>query len=566
MTSKLQQTTAACRGAFLALGGFSALVNLLMLTAPLYMLQVFDRVLTSQSTDTLLALSLLALVALLTLAALETVRSLALVRIGNWLDTRLSRFIMQASITGALERSAGASVQGLRDLATLRGFVAGPSMFPLMDAPWTPLFLAVIFMLHPVLGFIALGGALVLLALAVANELATRTLLARAGGAQIDAMAQAESAVRNADAIEAMGMLPNLLRRWQTRNAASLGLQAQASNRSGTLTAISKFLRLALQIAMLGVGAWLVIGAELTAGGMIAGTILLGRALAPIDQAMNAWKGFVGARSAYARLSSQLEHIDADADPMALPRPQGQVSVEAVSFSHAERGEPILRDVSFTLPAGKALGLVGPAATGKTTVARLILGNLTPLLGHVRLDGMEASKWQAADRGQYVGYLPQDIELFAGTVRENIARMGDGDTDVIIEAAKLAGVHELILRLPSGYETEIGDAGYALSGGQRQRIALARAVYGNPSLVVLDEPNSNLDQSGIEALLSTLNRLKQNGTSLVVITHQPSIVQQVDYLVVLGKGTVQLAGPREEVIKRVTGPQPAANAPARAAS
>ena len=456
----------------------SAFVNLLMLTAPLYMLQVFDRVLTSRSADTLLLLSLIACVALLTLALLEGVRSFALARLGNWIDDRLSVSALQASVTGALRMGSKPSIQGLRDLATFRSFVGGPSVLPLMDAPWTPVFIAVVFLLHPLLGWMTIGGAVVLLLLAIVNELGTRALLQDAGTAQIDAMQQAESAVRNADAIEAMGMMDNLARQWHRRSAEALRLQRKAGERNSTVTSVSKFVRLTLQVAMLGIGAWLVIQNELTAGGMIAGTILLGRALAPVDQAINSWKAFIAARSAHRRLKESLAHTPTRIESIALPRPSGEVRCESVTYAHEGGGDPVLKNVSFDLPAGKTLGLIGPTASGKTTLARLLVGNLRPQLGHVRLDGMDISQWESSGRGQHIGYLPQDIELFGGSIRENIARMGEARDEHVIEAARLAGVHELVLRLPRGYETEIGDAGTSLSGGQRQRIALARALYG----------------------------------------------------------------------------------------
>ena len=544
----------ASRTAFVALVVFSAFVNLLMLTAPLYMLQVFDRVLTSRSTDTLLVLSLIAGVALLTLAALEGVRNFALIKIGSWLDKRLGNPVLRASITGALKRQGNASVQGLRDLATFRSFVGGPSMFPIMDAPWTPLFIAVIFLLNPLLGWMAVAGAIVLFGLAVANELATRSLLQQSGDAQIAAMLQAESAVRNADTIEAMGMLDNLAERWERKNTDALELQARAGNRSGVITSMSKFIRLGLQTAMLGTGAWLVIQNGLTPGGMIAGTILLGRALAPVDQAIGSWKALLAARSAYRRLRGQLQNSAPD-DTMTLPPPKGEIECEGLTFGHGEEGEPTVSNIGFKVPAGKALALVGPAAAGKTTLARLLLGILKPRLGHVRLDGMEVSEWRSTDRGRHIGYLPQDIELFAGPIRDNIARMGQADPELVLAAARLAGVHEMILRLPQGYETEVGEGGAALSGGQRQRIALAPALYGNPSVVVLDELNSNLDQSGVEALLNAIIQLKAMGTTLIIIAHQPSVVRHVDYLVVLSEGKVQMSGPRDEMISRVTGPK-----------
>ena len=551
-SDSLADAVRECKSGFIVVAVFSAFLNLLMLTAPLYMLQVFDRVLTSRSTDTLMALSLIAGAALLALALLDGVRGFALIKVGDWLDQKLGHRLLHASVGDAIRADGASSTQGLRDLATFRGFVGGPSLLPLMDTPWTPLFVAVIFALSPVLGWMAVVGAIVLLGLAIANEFATREPSKRAGAAQLEALEQAEAAARNADSIEAMGMLGELTRRWTRDNINARQSQATSARRTGAITSASKFVRLSLQVAMLGVGALLVIHNELTPGGMIAATILLGRALAPVDQAINSWKSLLAARGAYHRLKSQLVASAVSAPSMSLPRPSGIVACEGVTFTHASSTEPVLKGIKFDLPAGKALGLIGPTASGKTTLARLMVGILRPQLGFVRLDGMDVSQWHASDRGQHIGYVPQDVELFSATIRENIARMADGDSETVVEAAKLAGVHDLILRLPQGYETQIGRAGAALSGGQRQRIALARALYGDPRLVVLDEPNSNLDQPGLEALLGAIGELKQRSTTLIVIAHQPAIVHQVDYLIVLGDGVVQMAGPRDEVIAKVS--------------
>ena len=554
MTRPLRDATQATRSAFLVLAGFSAAANLLMLTAPLYMLQVFDRVLTSRSTDTLLLLTLMAGIALLTLAALEGVRSLALARVGAWLDTRLASPVLQASISSAFRRGDAPTTQGLRDLATLRGFVGGQAMVPIMDAPWTPIFVIASFVLHPLLGWMAIAGAVVLLALAIASELATRSLLEEAGRAHTDALGRAEVAVRNADTIEAMGMRGAVARRFDEHNARALALGTDAGTRSGVISAVSKFVRLALQVGMLGVGALLVLGNELSAGGMIAATILLGRALAPVDQAIGSWRSFVAARGAFRRLEEHLADAPEGQPAMPLPRPQGEIGCESVTYSHPGAREVPEFMLKLGWAAGRVLGIVGPSAAGKTTLARLLVGNLTPTFGHVRLDGMDVSEWPSEDRGRHVGYLPQNAELFVGTVRENIARLQQGHPDAVIEAATRAGVHEMILRLPKGYETEVGPGGVALSGGQRQRIALARALYGDPAVLVLDEPNTNLDHGGMIALVETLGELRRENVTIVMVAHLPLLIRQTDFLVVLGNGAIQLSGPTEQVIARVFGP------------
>ena len=551
----LKDALNACRVGLVAVTLFSLCINLLMLTAPLYMLQMFDRVLVSRSTDTLILLTAIAGAALLVLAALEAVRSLVLVRISTWLDRQLGGVVLTGSIVATLRQGTSPSVQGLRDLSTFRTFLTGPGIFPIMDAPWTPIFLAVIFLLHPVLGWVALAGAILLFSLAVANELATGTLLARAGGASIKALHQAEAAVRNADVIEAMGMTPNLIGHWHRNNAEILDLQARASDRSGAITATSKFVRLSLQIGILGTGAWLVILGEATPGVMIASSILMGRALAPVEQAIGSWKTTIAARDAYRRVKRLLGEMPARGLTMPLPTPKGRLSVDGLTFVHLGADEPVLKALSFALEPGESLGLIGPTAAGKTTLARLLVGSLVSRSGHVRLDGMDVARWDPEDLGRHMGYLPQDVELFDGTVRQNIARMGEGDPDAVIAAARLAGVHEMILHLQNGYETEIGSDGAALSGGQRQRIALARAVYGEPKFVVLDEPNANLDNDGEEALVQTIDTLKQRGTTSVVIAHRPTILDRVDKVLVLRAGTAQMFGPRDEVIPKILGPE-----------
>ncbi len=551
----LKDTLSACRGGFAAVTVFSLCINVLMLTVPLFMLQIFDRVLSSRSTDTLFMLMLIAGIALLTLAALDYLRGFALVRVSTWLDRRLGGPVLSGSIVATLRKGTDPSIQGLRDLSTLRTFLTGPAVFPIMDAPWTPIFLVVIFLLHPLLGWFSLGGTLFLFMLALSNELATRKPLQRSGMVSIKSLQQAEAAVRNADVIEAMGMMPQLIHRWHKQNAESLELQALASKRSGGITAFSKFIRLILQIGALSIGAWLVIQNELTPGAMIAGSILMARALTPVEQAIGSWKAMIAARNAYGRLKIHLDEAPSRGHATPLPTPSGRLDVEGVSFFYPGASEPVLRAIGFKLPAGNVLGLVGPTAAGKTTLARLFVGNLVPRTGHVRLDDMDVAQWEPEDLGRHIGYLPQDVELFHGTVGENIARMDKGESEAVIAAAQLAGVHEMVLRMAKGYDTEIGEGGAALSCGQRQRVGLARAVYGDPRFVVLDEPNSNLDGEGEKALLETICTLKERGATTVVIAHRASILQHVDKILVLRNGTAQMFGPRDEVLAKIAGEQ-----------
>jgi len=388
--------------------------------------------------------------------------------------------------------------------------------------------------------------------------------LKRAGGAAQAAMSDAETAVRNADVVEAMGMMPAMLARWHKKNAEAIALQSVAGDKGGGISAVSKFLRLLLQIAVLTLGAWLVLRGELTSGGMIAGSILMARALAPVEQAIATWKTAVAARQAYDRLVLHLAAADNRAEGMPLPVPKGHLSGEGVLFAFPGQRDPLLRNINFALSPGESLGLIGPTASGKTTLARMIVGNLVPRAGCIRLDGMDVTQWDRADLGRHIGYLPQDIELFAGTVRENIARMGEGDPEAVVRAAQLAGVHQMVLGMAKGYDTEVGPSGAALSGGQRQRVGLARALYGNPRLVVLDEPNANLDSEGEVALMRALGFLKKAGVTTVVIAHRPAIVQGVDKLLALKDGAVMMFGPREEVLAKLRANQEQAQAAVQA--
>lgn len=536
----------------MAVVAFSFAINLLMLTAPLYMLQVFDRVLTSRSTDTLIFLTALAAFAFLTLWCLDIIRGRVMISLGTWLDQRVSGELLAANLRVALSQRS-ASVQPLRDLEQLRNFLSGPSVFPILDAPWTPVFLAAVFMLHPFLGWIGLAGAIVLFVLALLNELATGNLLRRANQTSARGFDDAQAATRNADVVEAMGMMRNVVARWSDTMAQSRIDQARASQRSGAITATSKFLRQVLQIAVLGVGASLVLVNELSPGGMIAGSILMARALAPVEQAIASWRSAVAARAAHQRLHQIMNAAGRPPPPPPLPEPEGHVVVEGMSYAHPGDKVPMLRNISFELPAGESLGMIGPTAAGKTTLARILIGNLKPQMGHARLGGADVAIWDARDRGQYIGYLPQDIELFNGTVRENIARLGEGDAEQVYEAARIGGVHDEILAMPNGYETEIGVGGMALSGGQRQRLGLARAVYGRPKLIVLDEPNSNLDMAGETALLQAIALLRELGSTVVIIAHRPRILRTVDKIMVLRNGGIEMMGPRDEVFSRVSG-------------
>ncbi len=551
----LGKALAACRGGLWAVAAFSACINLLMLAIPIYSLQVYDRVLSSRSVDTLLHLSIFVAAALAVLGLLEALRGQVMVGVGTWLERRLAPLLLSGAIAGALQKQP--SAQALRDISTVRGFISGPSLFPLLDAPWLPVFLIATFFVHPLLGWLAVGGALVMLALAVASELLTRRALDRAGAAAHRAHAEADAAARNADVILAMGMLGNVTARWRKFSGEMLDLQAAANVRGGRIAAIARFVRLVLQVAALGAGAALAIDGAITGGAMIAGSILIARALAPVDAAISAWRSMLQTRGAWRRVRAALDEAAHAAPRMPLPVPQGALQVEGLRYQHPNAKDPVLRNVSFALAPGEHLGVMGPTASGKTTLARLIVGNLKPADGAVRLDGADMAEWDSDDRGRHVGYLPQDIELFGATVRENIARMGEGDPDAVVAAARLAGVHDMVVALPKAYDTHVGPAGAALSGGQRQRVGLARALYGNPRLVVLDEPNASLDFAGEQALVAALEALKARGITAIVIAHRPNVLRRVDKILVLGNGTVQRFGPRDEVVRELMGPRPA---------
>ena len=548
----------ACRKVFGVVACFSFFINLLMLTVPMYMMQVFDRVLTSRSTDTLYIITAIAIFCLVIMGTLDWVRSKLLVHISSWMDERLGRHVLATSIRAASLHRDASTVQGLRDLSTVRNFAAGSTIFHFFDAPWVPLFLLVIFLVHPAMGMIALVGALVLFGLALANDYATRKPLNEANGRAIKQMNLAEATVRNAEVVEAMGMLDNLVARWNIENRDIMEIQEVASRRAGSISAFTKFFRLLVQLAIMGVGVYFALGQQLTPGAMIAGSIILGRALAPIEQMIGSWRSFVSARASYDRLNRLLHRDLAEVrGEMTFPAPAGRLTAEAVTFGMRGQTKPILRGVSFALEAGESLGLIGPSAAGKSTLARLLVGVWMPTSGKIRLDNIDVFHWNRRDFGQYLGYLPQDIELFAGTIRENIARMGECRDEEVIAAAQKANAHDMILRLPEGYDTKIGADGLGLSGGQRQRIGLARALFGNPKLLILDEPNSNLDSEGEAALMDALKTAKAEGTTIVIIAHRPSVLAFVDKMLVLRDGMVEMFGDRNEVMGKLPRAVPA---------
>jgi PrtD family type I secretion system ABC transporter len=537
---QFQQVWKKCRSALVGAGFFSLFVNVLQLAVPLYMMQVFDRVLSSGSMPTLIYLSLIAGGALLTMALLDMVRTRIAHRTGNWFESTLSTPVFTAGLNYALDRRVQAT-DSTRDLGTVRGFLTSPGLFSLLDAPWVPPYLLVVFLLHPVLGFVATIGAVILIVLAVLNEVLTRGPMRDASGVQREAIRRSASAHRHPEAIDAMGMMPAVAGRWAAINAQVLNIQGRAADRSATISAVSKFVRMGVQLAVLGVGAALVVHQEMTAGAMIAGSILMGRALAPVEQAIGGWKTLIMAQHALARVRQLFQEAPIRNSGMSLPAPRGEISVENVSLAFPPSKRLVLNDVSFALEPGTALAVTGPSAAGKSALARLLIGTWKPSGGVVRLDGADVYAWDRAQFGRHIGYLPQDIELYGGTVRENIGRMDPtADPMDVVKAAKTADCHDMILRLPEGYDTHVGDAGVVLSGGQRQRIALARAVYGDPRLVVLDEPDSNLDRAGEESLLRAIQNMKDRGATVIIIAHRGGVLKVADKVLLLRDGEVEL--------------------------
>ncbi|MEE4461697.1 type I secretion system permease/ATPase [Azotobacter chroococcum] len=546
--SELAETLFRLRRTFYALAVFSGVINLLMLTPAIYMLQVYDRALVSSNVTTLLMLTLLTVGLYVLLALLEVVRSSVLIRVGNRLDMMLNQRVFSAAFERNLRRAGGNPAQALQDLSQVRQFLTGSGLFAFFDAPWTPIYLLVIALIHPLLGIVTLIGSLLLVSLAWLTEVSTRKPLTEANQAALASGSFANNSLRNAEVIEAMGMLPALRQRWFGNHLRILDLQTLASDRAAWINGLTRFVRITLQSLILGGGAWLAIQGEITPGMMIACSILSGRALAPVEQVIATWKQLLSSRAAWKRLSALLQEFPARPPAMSLPRPSGRLSVEGAFACAPGSSLPILRGVTFGLAPGEALGVIGPSASGKSTLARLLAGIWPVQAGKVRLDGADVFQWNKEELGPWLGYLPQDVELFEGSIAENIARFGPLDGDAVIQAARQAGVHDMILRLPQGYDTQLSTDGGSLSGGQKQRVALARALYGDPALIVLDEPNSSLDDVGEMALIHALSDLKRRSKTLVLISHRPTVLNIVDKLLVLREGTVHMFGSRDEVL------------------
>lgn len=533
---------------FIRLAAFtSLLLNLALLAPALYMLQVFDRVFASGSVETLVMLGVPVLIMLALGYYMDAARARSLAAAGRRVESCLAPEALASQLEA---RAAGArrDDDALRDVAQLRKLLASPGVVALFDAPWVPIYLVIITLMHPLLGGIATLGALALFALGMLTEYLTRRHADGALAASRSTQRQADSLLRNAECVVAMGMTGAALADWQSRCDQQHQAQEKLSQASARLGALARMSRQGLQALALGFGAWLVIGREASPGIMIAATILLGRALQPVELLIGGWKSMIEARGAWQRLCNR--QLRSRETRLALPAAQGSLEVERLGYAMSPE-RPLLRGVSFSVRAGESLGIVGPSASGKTTLLRLLLGMRAPQTGKVRLDGADISRWDREALGRQVGYLPQDVELFAGSISANIARLQKPDAEAVIRAAKLAHAHDLILRLPDGYDTEIGEGGCFLSGGQRQRIALARALYGDPRFVVLDEPNANLDEEGDAALAATLAELKTRGVTVVVVTHRRSLTSRLDRIAVLQNGKIETFGYTAQVLARL---------------
>ncbi|MBI4694959.1 MAG: type I secretion system permease/ATPase [Gammaproteobacteria bacterium] len=550
---ELRRASAACGSAFRHAGAFSLVVNVLLLAPSLYMLAVYDRVLAAGSADTLLMLTLIVAYVFAIMGGLEWARGRLLVAASQRFEHLLGSRVFQAVFERALASDGRvASARPLDDLRELRQFLTGQALFACFDAPWLPIYLAVLFLFHPWFGLAGTACAVILVAAALANEAMTRRDLAAANREALEAAQYTQRNLRNAEAIAVMGMLPRVEERWGRRQQAMLAAQTRASARAGAVAAFVKTFRMLVQSLALGLGAWLALRREISPGMVIAGSILLGRALAPIDLLVAGWRGFGAAREAWRRLDELLAAVPAARTPMPLPAPAGHLALEDVVVAPDEAGPPILKGVSLEIAAGTCCAIIGASGAGKSTLLRTLLGLHVPARGSVRLDGADLATWDRAALGDHLGYVPQDVELLDGTIAENIARFGTVDADRVVAAAQAAGVHDLILRFPRGYDTPLVAGATNLSAGQQQRIAIARALYGEPAILALDEPNSNLDDAGEQALMATLLKSKRAGRTVVLVTHRPQLLNVADRIAVLADGRIALEGTREAVRAALT--------------
>ena len=562
-SNPLNKAIEKCKSAFWITFWFAFVINLLMLITPLYSLQVLDRVIGSGSLETLLMLSIVIGFIYFVYGLLQIARSFTLIKVGEWLDNNVSPIIFGHAVSASATQANTGASQLLRDFQTVKTFLTSTGINTLYDMPWSIIYIIVIFMIHPYLGIITVVGGIIIVSSAFFNAIATNRTLGEATEFSIKSLTQAEIASRNAEVVEAMGMMRNVTKNWHKFNEASLDKQSTASYRNGIISNFSRFIRNIMQMLVTGVGAYVVVktsGAEMTTGGMIASSIIVGRALAPFDNAIELWKSMSGALKSYKNINQSFAKYSSREEAMPIPNVEGHLTVDNIYYATPTppgmqqplNPKYILKGVSFNVVPGEILAIIGPSAAGKSTLAKIIVGVWKASSGVVRLDGGEIYRWNREDFGRHVGYLPQGIELFSGTIKQNIARMGeDAPPEKVIEAAKLSGAHEMILRLPDGYDTDIGAGGANLSGGQKQRVGLARCFYGNPKMVILDEPNANLDEAGEIALSNALRQAKTLGLSVIVISHRPSVLSVVDKILVLQDGLIAAYGTKEEIHNKI---------------
>lgn len=537
------------RNLFWVIALFSGVINLLTVVPALYMMQVFDRVMASRNETTLLLLTVLALGLFLLSALVEWVRGQVMIKMSVGIDLDLGERLFGVAFQKSLKEHNANPAQVLSDLNALRQFLTGSALIALLDLPWMPIFLIVTGMLHPWLGLFTLLGALILFALALWNEQATRKGMGEANQISVNSAKYVNSTLQNAEVIQAMGMLRNLQRRWAAMQHRLIGAQTTASDKAAKISTITRLVRTAWQSLAMGLAMLLILDGQISGGVMMAAGFLISKAMLPAEQAISSWRQLDGAKASYNRLCQLLEEFPQQTERMSLPTPTGAIRIERLMVTPPGSKRPAVNGIDLALNKAEVLAVIGPSASGKSTLARAMVGVWPASHGSVRLDGAEINQWDSEALGPHLGYLPQDIELFDGTVAENIARFGEVDSDQVIEAATLAGIHQMVLRFPQGYDTQLGPGGLGLSGGQKQRIGLARALYGKPALIVLDEPNSNLDDAGESALVAAIDALRKHGSTVVLVTHRPNVLAVVDKLLVLQEGTQKMFGPRDQVLK-----------------
>lgn len=531
---------------------FGCMINLLLLATPIYSMQVLDRVLSSGNLDTLLMLSLVIVLALVLLGFIQGARAFAMNRMGNWFEKKLSETVFASSVNSSLVSKGNANSQQMRDLQTIKTYITSPGLVAMMDLPWALIFLVVLFMLHSAMGFLTIIGGAMLIVVGLIADKATKPLLESNNDNFVKSMRYVEQSARNAEVVKVMGMIDNVISSWQKLNKKVQSTQSLTVERQAVFTEITKLIRTVIQISVTGVGAYLVIHNEFSSGAIIASSSLVGRALSPFEVAINSLKGYINCKKSYDRLNSSFV-VGGQADAnMSLPAPEGRMEVENLYFGAPGMQKHILKGITFNLNPGETLVIVGPSASGKTTLAKVLVGCYEPSIGSVRIDGASLKDWKPTELGKYVGYLPQDVELFSGSIRENIARMdSNADPEEVVMAAQLSGIHDMILQLPKAYDTEIGPDGSVLSGGQKQRVGLARAFFGNPRLLVLDEPNASLDATGEQALASAIEFAKEEKITTILISHRPSILNLADKIMVVKDGVMVAFGAKNELIGQV---------------